>query len=299
MRAYTLIRAPDGSLHELVHGDLIGRLSTAALCLDDGRVSEAHAMISLREQELRLIALRGALAVRGKPCSEVALEPGLKVLLARGLALRVEEVALPEAVLGLEGEGLARQVLPPVCSLTTAPRPKLSKGWAGEAEAWIWCAGPGWRTRLEGEAPRALAPGDTLEVGGLRFLAVAVPLASAGQAETRRFGGVDAPLHLVAHFDTAHIHRDGDVVVGLSGVLARIVSELVSFGGPVPWQVLAGQLWPREEEPSVLRSRLDVNLSRLRRRLREARVRTDLVRSDGAGQIELLLYPHDQVEDHT
>ncbi|MCB9741699.1 MAG: hypothetical protein H6741_02225 [Alphaproteobacteria bacterium] len=304
MRAYTCLRAPDGSLHELVHGDLIGRLSSAALCLDDGRVSEAHAMISLREQELRLIALRGALAVRGKPCSEVALEPGMKVLLARGLALVVEEVVLPEVVLGLEGEGLSRQVLPPVCSLLLAPRPHLAKGWAGEADAWIWCAGEGpggssWRVRRPGEGARGLEPGDTLELSGLRFQAVAVPLESAGQAATRRFGGVDAPLHIVASFDTVHIHRDGDVVMGLNGVLARVVSELVAFGGPVAWTVLAEQLWPREKDPTVLRPRLDVNLSRLRRKLREARVRTDLVRSDGAGQVELLLYPHDQVEDRT
>jgi hypothetical protein len=80
---------------------------------------------------------------------------------------------------------------------------------------------------------------------------------------------------------------------------ARIVSELVALGGPAHWTVLAGLLWPRDPEPETTRSRFDVAISRLRRKLRDARVRTDLVHTDGAGQVELLLYPHDVVQDRT
>ena len=58
MRPTVSLQLPDGSIHELGHGDLIGRLWTAALHLDDGRISEAHAMISLRGSELHLLALR-------------------------------------------------------------------------------------------------------------------------------------------------------------------------------------------------------------------------------------------------
>jgi hypothetical protein len=47
------------------------------------------------------------------------------------------------------------------------------------------------------------------------------------------------------------------------------------------------------------RGRLDTLLSRVRRRLRAAGLRADLVRADGAGAIELLLYPHDRVDDRT
>jgi len=47
-RALVWIRLPDGSLVALGHGDFIGRVWTAALVLDDPRVSEGHAMISLR-----------------------------------------------------------------------------------------------------------------------------------------------------------------------------------------------------------------------------------------------------------
>jgi hypothetical protein len=67
----------------------------------------------------------------------------------------------------------------------------------------------------------------------------------------------------------------------------------------VSWQVLAGEVWPDHSEPGVLRRRLDVNLARLRSRLRGAGIRGDLVRTDGSGQIELLLCEGDTVEDRT
>lgn len=82
-------------------------------------------------------------------------------------------------------------------------------------------------------------------------------------------------------------------------MLARLVSELVALGGPAGWATLAGELWPDEADLLLQRGRLDTVLSRVRRRLRAAGVRADLVHTDGAGTMELLLYPHDRVEDRT
>jgi pSer/pThr/pTyr-binding forkhead associated (FHA) protein len=48
MLATVRLRLPDGSTTTLAPGDIIGRMASAALVLDDGRVSEAHAMVSLR-----------------------------------------------------------------------------------------------------------------------------------------------------------------------------------------------------------------------------------------------------------
>lgn len=78
-----------------------------------------------------------------------------------------------------------------------------------------------------------------------------------------------------------------------------MISELVSLGCPSSWQSLSEELWPEEDEPLIRRSRLDVVLSRIRRSLRARGVRSDLVRTDGAGMVELLLYPHDTVEDRS
>ncbi len=298
MRAYAIVRDAGGTSYQLVHGDLVGRLRSAALPIDDARVSEAHAMVSLRERELRLIALRGGLALEGRPVNEIALSAGMEILLARGLSITVDSVHLPASVLGLHSPSVARQVVPPVASLVKAGELRLVAGYAEHAAAWIWGSGASWRLTIGRGASRAVEPGDEFEVEGERFQAVAIPLDAAGQAPTRAGGGVDAPLRIYANFDTVHVHREGAAVLVLSGVQARIVSELVVLGGPTHWKVVAGLVWA-DESHGAIRSRFDVSLSRLRRKLRDARVRTDLVRTDGAGQVELLLYPHDRVEDRT
>ncbi len=299
MRAFASLRGPDGTCFELVHGDIIGRLWTAAMPLDDARISEAHAMVSLRERELRLIRLRGGLALDGKPVNEITLRPGVEIVLASGLAIWVESVNLPGFVLGLESSQLVRQVLPPVASLVQQDGLRLLSGYAEHAAAWIWCAGPSWRLRLANQDARTLEAGETFVVAGESIQAVAIPLEVAGQARTHAGGGVESPLRIEANFDTVQIHREGAAVLVLGGVHARIVSELVALAGPTHWKVLAGLLWPKLPEPETVRSRFDVSLSRLRRKLRDARVRTDLVHTDGAGQVVLLLYPHDVVEDRT
>ena len=122
-----------------------------------------------------------------------------------------------------------------------------------------------------------------------------MPIGNAGQDRTRQ-GGVHSPLRIVANYDTVHIHREGRAVVTLAGVLARLVSAL---GGPVSWQVLCAELWPEVPDPASARARLDTSLARIRRKLRAADVRADLLHMDGAGSVELLLCPQDQVEDRT
>ena len=80
---------------------------------------------------------------------------------------------------------------------------------------------------------------------------------------------------------------------------ARILSELVALGGPAGWEVVAREVWPDEDDAWVLRKRWDVNLGRLRGRLREGGVRTDLVRAAGTGQVELVLRHNDTLEDRS
>ncbi len=298
MRAFARFRLSDGRSVELGHGDLIGRLWSAALSLPDGRISEAHAMVSLRGQELKLLALRGRFAYEGETRSSLLLEPGQRITLAEGVSLLVEDVQLPGAVLGFEGEGLPRQVLGGVCSLLTRPRPELVPRFLPEAAAHIWTDGEAWMLRLAG-SERELHPGDELEIDGRSFRAVAVELESAGHTATRLDGAVQRSLRVIANFDTAHVFREGSDPLALNGLSARIVSEVVAFDGPVPWTVLAKELWPQEDDVHLLRRKLDVSLSRLRSKLRAADVRPDLVRSDGFGHLELFLYEGDQVEDRT
>ncbi len=297
MRATVRLRDPHGNEAVLSHGDVIGRLWWADLKIDDGRVSEAHALVSLRGRELKLLGLRGRFAIDGKLASEVVLTPGLVVELARDLTIRVLEVELPDAVLGLEATGLPTTVLTGVCSLLLDPRPRLVPGHR-DGVAQFWESGDGWRVRVGSSAPAPLEPGDALQIGERTVRAVAVPLEQAGASRTRA-GGVALPLKMIALYDAFHIQRPGEPPLVLSGIGARILSELASVDGPLGWEVLGREIWRGDVDRHALRRKLDVALSRLRRKLRAGGVRPDLVRADGTGSFELLRYPGDVVEDRT
>lgn len=296
VRTWALIRTPEGRLVELVPGDIIGRSTSAALPLDDGRVSEAHAMVSLREGQLQLLPLRGGLALGGEPVSHVVLTPGTVVQLADGVELTVAEAHLPLEVLGIEGRTLPRQMVPAVASVVAGARPRLVSGWREDALAQLWSTGEGFRLKT-GESTREVAAGDVCTLGGHELRFVAIPLGEAGPRTTRRVGDFADPLHLLARFDTVQLHREGRAPVIFSGMQARLITELVSVDGPVGWLALTAELWPDEDDAALRRGRLDALLMRVRRRLRATGIRTDLIRSDGSGTVELVRYPSDRIED--
>jgi hypothetical protein len=212
----------------------------------------------------------------------------------------VEAVQLPLEVLAIEGDGLARHFLSGVNSLRVRPRPEIFSGDVKDADVCIWGSGIGWSMRIGATAaPRPLLAGDTFTVHGRTFQAVGVTLERAGQHATQIKGGLQSPLHIVARYDVAHIHSENSGTIAINGIPARIISELVAFGGPVDWEVLAHEIWPDACEREQLRSKFDVSLTRLRKRLREARIRPDLVRANGAGQFELFLHERDRVNDQT
>ncbi len=298
MRAFVRLRLPDGTEETLAPGDLVGRLETAALHLDDARISEAHALVSLRGDELRLLGLRGRFAVDGAPIKEVALRPGLRVEFAPGLAVDVAEVSVPDEVLAVEADGLARQVLSGVCSIHLDPEPRITHRYELGAAAHVWTSGAAWTIRVAGQAARPLEAGDEWEMGGRSFAAVPVSLLEAASPATRA-GGVRPPLTIEARFDSVHIHRDGVLALSLAGIAARIVSELVAFDGPVSWHVLAGEIWKDETERILLRRKWDVSLARLRKKLRGAGLPPGLIRADRTGHIELVMELGDEVVDQT
>jgi len=299
MRAFVRFTTPLGTTAELGHGDLVGRLPAAALCIDDPRVSEAHALVSLRRGELHLLALRRMVAVAGKPVTEVRLKAGLVVELAEGVALTVERVTTPERVLALVGPGLGQRVLGQVASVSDGDPPVVAGKFVPGAGAHLWSVGGEWHLRV-GDAPvRVVAAGDAFRVGKSELRLTAVAIAQAGPASTQLEGGVGEPLRIVAHYDSAEVHRPGRPAVTVGGVGARILGELIAFGGPVSWETCAREIWADDVTAVELRHRWDVALGRLRSRLREAGVRADLIRSDRSGQLQLVLGERDIVEDRT
>lgn len=283
-------------MRELGHGDLIGRLWSAALCIDDARVSEAHALVSLRGGTLKLLALRGMFAVDEAPVKELDLEPGQTIRLATDLAIEVVEVILPDAVLALSAPGLPRCVLPAVASIQASPSPCIYPRYKGDADAWIWSTGREWRLRVPNRESQPLSAGDQFEVRGIVFRVVSMSLTSSDVGPTR-LGDIHGPMHLIAQFETVQIHRPDEPVFVLGGLPARVLSELVALGGPASWEVVAREVWPEVRDRASLRRRWDINLARLRSKLRDVRIRADLIRADGRGNVEITLHPNDRVED--
>ncbi len=293
-----VFRAPDGILHSLHHGSLIGRIGTADLVLDDVRISEAHAMVSIRGGQLHLLSLRGRFAVAGKPVSSLVLQEGQQIWFARDLALEVVALSLPEHVMALESDAFPRLILSQTVAVMGGPTPRALSGYRPDADALFWNRDDQWHVQLQDEAARPVGPGDRVDVQGLEVQVVRVGLERAGGAATHLSGGISGQLRIVAAWDSVQIHQDGQLAVVLSGVLARLFSELAIIGGPVEWETLATEVWGTDERYR-LRRKLDQSILRLRRKLEASLVRNDLVHSDGKGLLELLLQEGDLVEDRT
>ncbi|MFT5584800.1 MAG: hypothetical protein ACI9VR_002387 [Cognaticolwellia sp.] len=292
MHASVTLKGPDGQEHLLGHGDFVGRVWSAALCIDDARISEAHAMVSLRGDTLRLLALRGLFAVGGQVQRSVALETGLRISLAQGLDLEVVAVELPDRVLALTGPGMSPQPLAGTCSLVMRPSPRLRPGARDGAQA-VFHMGPnGWRVRGQDGQTQDLQAGWRDESSG--FEVRWQLLEGQGQATQVR-QGVSPPMKIEARYDSVLIHRQGFPTFRVTGLSARIISELALVAGPLHWEPLARELWTDGSDPHFLRRRLDAVLGRLRRKLSDSKLPLELVRSDGAGYFELVLRPQDEL----
>lgn len=289
----------DGAVTTLGPGDIVGRMPSAALVLDDPRISEAHAMVSLRGAELQLLALRGMFAVNGAPAKKVVLEAGQHIAFATGVAVDVLAVQLPATLAALEGDGLVKQVLSASNAVFSGPPPRVVPGAAVEAQAWIWSLGERWRLRVGTGPARDLHAGESFTLGDRRFVLGSVRVERASTDATVAEGRVGEPLTLVAGWDTFRIEAAGRPPLVIGGVSARLLSLLAEVETSLSWEGLAQELWPAESDRMALRRRLDVSLSRLRGRLRASGVRTDLVKASGSGHYELVRYPGDVVTDRT
>ena len=295
MQAEVQLETQDGRVHAVPAGGIIGRLAGAALVLPDPRVSEAHAMVSLRGGALHLLTLRGRFAAGGRTPSSIELTVGQRIEFARGLWVDVRAVVLPDRVRAVRLEGGEALPLAGVTSLVRAAGGCLVQRYEADALAVIWSQDGSWWWR-PAHGVAAPLPDAGFAVAGLRVQCLDVRVQRLGADATRQHGAVAAPLRLVCHYDSVQIHREGQPPVTIPGNGARIISELVALGAPVEWQTLAGEIWG-EAPGHRLRRNLDQTLLRLRRKLEAGRIRTDLVRSDGSGKLELVLVDGDEVED--
>lgn len=285
---------------DLGPGAIIGRMVSASCRLTDSRVSEAHALVSLRGRALRLLALRGSVLLDGEPEDELELTEGQALQLG-GVTLRVVSVTLPEDVLALRIGGQDPQELcAGVYSLVASPTPELVPREDEAALARVWSTAEGWCLQLPDRRRETLAPGRRWTLGGVEVEAVLLALDEAGRTAT--VGRLATGLTLVARFTSVHLLRPGREPVVVDGQPGRVLSELAVMGAPVDWSVLAHELWPSidpKRDRDLLRRNWDRVLRRLRLTLREHALRDDLVRADGTGNVELVLHAGDRVKDET
>lgn len=288
---------PSGERQSVGPGSLIGRSFAADVRLDDGRISEAHAFLSLRGGQFVLFALRGRLRVDGRDVPRMELCEGQMLELARDFALQVERIVPPRRALAVSGPGLERQVLVEVTSLVLEPVPHLEPGPQPRAAAVLFSDGLEWRAQLDSGELRSVAAGQTLDIQGYELAFADQWLADAQVEETAPLVPSGA-LRLVSYFDSVHLLDEAGELQGIiTGKPAQLLAELLAYGGPVEWRALAHALWGKGEADQVLRNRLDVTLAKLRRMFKAIGLRRDLVLAHKNGLLELVLYPGDKTED--
>lgn len=297
MSAFVKLSLPSGETCTVGPGAIVGRSFAADVHLEDGRVSEAHALISLRGGEFVLFALRGRIRVDGRDVPRVTLERGLEVELARGVVLRVLDLELPAELLALEGPGVPRQVLTGVVSVCATPVPHVVASVRADAAALVFSDGLAWFVRAGDGPARRVRAGDELPVGGVKLRFVAQARLAVGTPETGPASALGG-LRLVSQGTSVQLWPPGATSpCVVSGQPAQVLAALLASGKPMRWEALAERLWQGDEPDEVVRHRLDVVLGKLRRRLEEAGVRRDLVTSHHNGFLELVLYPGDQAHD--
>lgn len=290
---------PSGRVGELPIGATIGRSPYSAVRLDDPEISEAHALLSWRAGELRLVALRRRFSLRGHVAEEARLYEGDEIELAPGIVVEVLEVRMPRDLLVVEGPGLPSQLLPDVAAIVLGPPPSLSTRLVPDAAAILWqstdaAAAPRVRARFPDGSETELGLDGVVLVGGLPFVVRAVPTGTVADAAT---GRASERAALSIELDGEDVVRISDLArdVEFVGVQGRLLNVLARARAACDWPTLAGRVWSDRGDWDALRSRLDTTVSRIRRRLREVGFQPALVRTDGAGCFVLALEGKDSV----
>lgn len=262
----------------LVHGDVVGRGWSAAVHLVDGRVSEAHAALSVRGTEVWLLGLRGRFKVNGVLCRETELRQGQCLTIAPGVHLTVGLVVRPEGGLAVGPIGSAGVMLQGVAGLFSEA-PWVRAGWHATALGHVWSDPEGW-TRDGPDGKHRVRDGATWSVNGTWFAArwVLRERVVTAQELTRPHIRVGSRLLRITHCGRETMIR---------GRSAQLVHELAVVGLPVDWHALARSLWG-DDHRETLRRRWDTQLYRLRGQLIRAGVRPDLVVAHGTGLVELI-----------
>lgn len=300
----TRMETATGLTVELAPESIVGRMSRAALRIEDPRISEAHALVSLRGSDLKLLALRGRMSVAGKPVTEVKLTPGLRVVLAGFYPLTCVSVHLPSKIPAIFTP--MSEPFPAIGVVAIFPDSEvpLRSGFDPEGPAHLWYSHEtAWLRLKDTDGDQRIEMDSTFVVGGATFTLAEVDTSSLGSLATAERGRFDTAMTLHLQYDIVRLTAAHGATQNFDGLLARALCELHAIGKPVAWQELARLVWgpgvADELTEAQLRQRWDQLLTRMRMKLRETGLRSDLIRSARPGLVELVLGPGDKVVDGT
>jgi hypothetical protein len=283
---------------DLYPGDLIGRVAAARLRLIDAPgVSEAHALLSLRDATLTLIGLRGPIPCRDTvplagsgalgaeaTATELPLAVGLLLRIGDVVLLEVVELVLPAGVWALgDWDHAGPTPLPaPECAIVLGPEPRLVIGHAQGADALLWVSGDTLHAKVGVGAIRQLAVGDRLELRGRVLRVLSLPIREASAPRTVTPGWLRVELSAAA---VTLQQRPSGRPLRLEGNNFALVVALLRLRG-LPqadprrhWAAVAKAVWGRSFNGNNESFRKQVK--RLRAELTKAGFASHTVDSDG------------------
>lgn len=276
----------------------MGRLRGAAIRIQDPRVSEAHALITLRGAQFVMLALRGRLRlVGGEARGRIDLQAGQRIELNEGVEVVVDAVAISPtllAILGLEPDPVP--LLSPEISLVGDPLHLVPHN-HGDAVLRVWRSQAQWWIGPPAGAPAPLRVGHRQEVDGheLRWELVSTSLVSVDPTTLREFW---PPLEVdVFGQHTELLLRGEGTPHRLTGNLhsmVRWVATMARLGHAVHWLEVAKRIW----RVNHTRANWYRTLGRLKGKLRDLRLPENLVETK-AGLVRLALRPDvDRIRMH-
>lgn len=280
------------TLHVLGAGEQVGRSDLAALCIDDPRISEAHAMVSLRGQGLKLLALRGRFRVDGEPRHEISLAPNVSVELAPSLFLHCIEVLLPNQVLAIEFAHLPRLIPSSTTTLYARPTPRVKHGYDPGGDAILWTVGEHWRIQVmaTGEVIK-LDDTHAMDIAGLTLGTCQVPLTEMAYPRTRAPSVTALRIERCGDRVKVWQHdREEQLPVLIAGVPGKICASIIAHDHTAQVQEIIADVWPDDASlEHALRKRFDMGLKRLRIRLEQLGFGPETLVLDGSGTLVLKL----------
>lgn len=271
------LRLPDGSTGDFFAGTIVGRTWDCGIVVEHPQVSEVHALISLREGRLVLIALAGnKLQIDGVSHERVALKAGMVIELVKDVSIAVLDVSLADVSLALVGVAdQPFELSRPYYSVTGggSDPPRVVPGLTLDALAHLWIAGDSWFAKVAGGSAAVLEAGTSLTIGDRTLDVVEVP--RHGIPATQRAPG-PLPNRVVLLPHTTELHYGSRVVV-LTGARAEVIWVLSYLDTNTTSADVCRELWPGKEELATKRKRFKQLMFTLRQQLAAEHVSTELV----------------------